>query len=150
MKKIILHGRSIIGGIAEGEAIVTKYPLNFGEAFFSSILSESDHLYVDDPTHDLYGKEITNKIFIYPTQHGSTGVSGEFLETVRRGLNPKAIVCNEIDNSIAVGVILANKILNCKLPTIDTLSDDPTKVIETGDYVRVDGDNGIVEIMKMV
>jgi hypothetical protein len=37
-----------------------------------------------------------------------------------------------------------------KVPAITDFDRDPTEVIETGDYVRVDGDNGIVEVRKRV
>jgi hypothetical protein len=36
------------------------------------------------------------------------------------------------------------------VPAITAFDRDPTAVIETGDYVRVDGDNGIVEVRKKV
>lgn len=33
-------------------------------------------------------------------------------------------------------------------PTVTGLDQDPLDIIETGDWVKVDGDNGIVEITK--
>jgi hypothetical protein len=34
------------------------------------------------------------------------------------------------------------------VPTVTDFDQDPTAIIETGDYVRVDGDKGIVEVLK--
>jgi len=38
--------------------------------------------------------------------------------------------------------------MNMKVPTVTDFDQDPTAVIETGDHVRVDGDNGIIEVFK--
>jgi K+/H+ antiporter YhaU regulatory subunit KhtT len=35
-----------------------------------------------------------------------------------------------------------------KVPTITDFDQDPTEVIETGDHVIVNGDKGIVEVIK--
>lgn len=37
-----------------------------------------------------------------------------------------------------------------KALTITDFDKDPTEVIETGDFVRVDADRGIVEVMKKI
>ena len=34
------------------------------------------------------------------------------------------------------------------LPTVDGLDQNPLEVIETGDWVKVDAENGIVEVTK--
>ncbi len=38
--------------------------------------------------------------------------------------------------------------MNMEVPTVTDFDRDPTEVIETGDFVRVDGDRGIVEVFK--
>jgi predicted aconitase with swiveling domain len=43
---------------------------------------------------------------------------------------------------IALGAVVTHS------PTVTELDRDPLKVIETGDWVKVDADNGIVEITK--
>jgi predicted aconitase with swiveling domain len=148
MEDTVLHGRKIIGGVVEGEAIVLTKPLNFGAAFYYSILSGADKLSVADPGHELYGKVITDKVLVYPTQHGSTGVSGSFLGTVKKGMAPCALVCNEIDPMMAAGVVFAEKILDRRVPTMDCLDKDPTSVIKTGDRVKVDADRGTVTVLR--
>ena len=35
-----------------------------------------------------------------------------------------------------------------RLPSITDLDQDPTEVISTGDWVKVDADNGVIEITK--
>ena len=34
------------------------------------------------------------------------------------------------------------------IPTVDGLDQNPCEVIETGDWVKVDAENGIVEVTK--
>ena len=35
-----------------------------------------------------------------------------------------------------------------RVPAVTDLDQDPLEVIETGDWVKVDGDKGIVEVIK--
>ena len=44
--------------------------------------------------------------------------------------------------------VLAAAILTARIPAVDRLDKDPLEVIETGDYVRLDADHGIVEVIK--
>ena len=46
------------------------------------------------------------------------------------------------DTIVAAGAIMS------KLPTVDNLPQDVYDSIETGDWVKVDATNGIVEIIK--
>jgi predicted aconitase with swiveling domain len=43
---------------------------------------------------------------------------------------------------VALGAVVT------RAPAVTDLDRDPLEVIETGDWVRVDGDNGIVEVTK--
>jgi len=58
------------------------------------------------------------------------------------GVKPKAMIFNTMTTKIALGAVVTHS------PTVTELDQDPLKVIETGDWVRVDADNGIVEITK--
>jgi hypothetical protein len=58
------------------------------------------------------------------------------------GTNPVAFVYRKGNNLTICAAMCA------KVPTVTDFDKDPTEVIETGDYVRVDGDQGIVEVLK--
>lgn len=58
--KIILKGRKVIGGVAEGEAVVTKEPVSFLGGV------NPDKGMVVERGHELEGKSITGKIFVFP------------------------------------------------------------------------------------
>ena len=55
---------------------------------------------------------------------------------------PKAMVFNVMTTKIALGAVVM------RAPSVTDFDRDPLTVIETGDWVKVDGDRGIVEIIK--
>ena len=54
---------------------------------------------------------------------------------------PAAMICVQAEPVVAAAAITAN------IPMVDKLSKNPLEVIKTGDYVKVDATNGIVEIV---
>jgi predicted aconitase with swiveling domain len=58
------------------------------------------------------------------------------------GTAPKALVFNEMTTKIALGAVVM------RVPSVTGLDRDPLEIIETGDWVIVDGDNGTVEVQK--
>jgi predicted aconitase with swiveling domain len=52
------------------------------------------------------------------------------------------MIFNEMTTKIALGCVVM------RVPSITDLDRDPLELVETGDWVRVDADNGIVEIRK--
>ena len=55
---------------------------------------------------------------------------------------PKALVFNEMTTKIALGAVVM------RIPSVTDLDRNPLDVIETGDWVIVDGDAGTVEVQK--
>lgn len=135
-EKIILHGRKVVGGVAEGEALVTtEYISGWGgiEPTTGKII---------DLRHELAGQLFAGKVLIYQGAKGSSGWSGAFHQARTNGLAPAAMVFNEMSTKIALGSVVT------RCPAVTGLDQDPTKVIKTGDWVKVDGDNGVVEITR--
>ena len=58
------------------------------------------------------------------------------------GTAPKALVFNEMTTKVALGAVVM------RVPSVTDLDRDPLEVIETGDWVIVDGDKGTVEVHK--
>ena len=136
MAEIILKGHKVVGGSAEGEALVSREPISFmgGVNPNTGILAEK--------THELVGKKITGKILVYPTGKGSTGGSYRLYDMSVQKTAPAAIINLYAEPITAIGAIMGN------IPMVDKLSDDPTKIIETGDWVRVEASEGRVVIRK--
>jgi predicted aconitase with swiveling domain len=134
--KILLRGRKVIGGSAEGEAVVTKEPVSFLGGV------NPDKGVVVERGHELEGQSITGKIFIFPHGKGSTAGPYIIYAMAKRKTAPVAMINVEAEPIIAVGAAMGN------IPLVDRLDKNPLEVIATGDHVRIDGDQGIVEITK--
>ena len=134
--KITLRGRKVIGGLAEGEAVVTKEPVSFLGGV------NPDKGVVVERGHELEGQSITGKIFVFPHGKGSTAGPYIIYAMAKRKTAPVAMINVEAEPIIAVGAAMGN------IPMVDRLDKNPLEVIATGDHVKIDGDQGIVEITK--
>jgi predicted aconitase with swiveling domain len=134
--KIVLRGRKVIGGLAEGEAVVTKEPVSFLGGV------NPDKGVVVERGHELEGQSITGKIFVFPHGKGSTAGPYIIYAMAKRKTAPVAMINVEAEPIIAVGAAMGN------IPLVDRLDKNPLEVIATGDHVKIDGDQGIVEITK--
>ena len=134
-KKIILKGRKVIGGIAEGEALVTKMPLmGWGNVNIKGGFTV-------ERNHPLFEVPFKGKVLVFTEPRGSGGFVG-YGRTREFGTNPAAFIYRKGNNLTVFAA------MNMKVPTVTDLDQDPTEMIETGDYVRIDGDKGIVEVFK--
>lgn len=134
--KIVLKGRKVIGGSAEGEAVVTKEPVSFLGGV------NPDKGIVVERGHEAEGQCITGKIFVFPHGKGSTAGPYIIYAMTRRKTAPRGMINVEAEPIIAVGAAMGN------IPLVDRLEKNPLEIIGTGDYVRIDGDKGIVEVIK--
>lgn len=135
-EKIILKGRKVADGCVEAEAIVTKgYISGWGG------IDPRKGIFIDvrDP---LYGQKFAGKVLVFRGAKGSSGWSTQFHEAKIMGNAPAAIIFEVTTSKAALGTIIS------RVPAVTDLDQKPTEVIETGDWVKVDGTNGIVEITK--
>ncbi len=135
---ITLHGRKVVGGVAEGEALVTKETISGwgGIDFMTGTVIET--------RHELRGVSFKDKVLVFPGAKGSSGWSNAFHMTRISGSAPLALVFNQMTNKVALCAVVM------RTPSVTELDQDPLEVIETGDWVKVDGDRGIVEVTKRV
>lgn len=134
--KINIQGRGITKGKAEGEAVVTKEPISFWGGL------DRDTGEIVDRNHELAGVNVKGKIFVFPHGKGSTGGSRTLYASAKKGTAPAAIINVKAESIIATGAIVAG------IPLVDRLDQDPITTIDTGDYVWVDADTGIVRVEK--
>jgi predicted aconitase with swiveling domain len=128
--KVRLQGRIIKAGTAQGIALVSPEPIGF----LGGVDPETGR--VIEPGHSLEGERVTNRVLVFPTGKGSTVGSYTLYRMAKAGTAPAAIVNAESEAIVAVGAIIAD------IPMLDRL--DITQ-IETGNWVRVDGDCVVVE-----
>ena len=138
-RKIILNGRGVVGGVAEGNAIVLKKSLSF----WSGLNPQTGTLGRGQVPPELVGENIKGKVLVYPFGKGSTAGGAILFWNCKNGFAPAAIINNRLDTVVANGVI------SSKVPTVIELDQDPCQLINTGDFVKVDADNGIVEVTKI-
>jgi len=90
----------------------------------------------------LEGQCVAGKILVFPTGKGSTTGSWQYYAAFKRGNAPKGIINASAEGVVAVSAIITGT------PMVHKLEKDPLDCIENGDFVKVDADNGIVEIEK--
>ncbi|MHA1191996.1 MAG: aconitase X swivel domain-containing protein [Promethearchaeota archaeon] len=58
-----------------------------------ALVQKSRKCKVADRTHELFKKDVTDKILIFPYPIGTTTLGFVLMETIVRKMGPKAIVC---------------------------------------------------------
>ncbi|MHA1379197.1 MAG: aconitase X swivel domain-containing protein [Candidatus Helarchaeota archaeon] len=143
----LIKGRSLSKGKVEGEAIVTKQPFSISAAFTFPLITSSKKLKVADRTHELFKIDVKEKILIFPIPIGTTTLGFVLLETIVRGISPKAIVCEKGEPLLSSGALCADIFFNKKFPIVDQIDFKELEKIENGTLLRVDGYKGTVEIL---
>lgn len=133
---MILKGRKVMSGKAEGEALVSTDPVSF----YGGVDPVTGC--VTEPGHCCCGESVTGKVFVFPTGKGSTVGSYVIYRMKKLGTAPAAIINKETESIIATGCVISD------IPLVDKLDKNPVYVIKTGEIVKVDADEGIVEIVS--
>jgi uncharacterized protein len=133
---IVLHGRKIVGGSAQGEALVTSQTISG----WGGIDPKTGTII--ELRHELRGKSFKDKILVFPGAKGSSGWSAFFHMARLNGAAPRGFLFNKMSTKIALGLVVTHS------PALTDFDRDPLTVIETGDWVEMDADQGIVKITK--
>jgi len=136
MKKIVLHGRRVTGGYAEGEALVTHDTISGWGG-----INPQDGTIIEK-RHELVGKSVKEKVLAFPGAKGSSGWSTTFHIMRLMGNGPMAMVFKEMTSKVALGSVVAH------IPAMTDLDQDPLEVIDNGDWVKVEADKGRIEVIK--
>jgi predicted aconitase with swiveling domain len=129
-----LKGRKVVGGYAEGEALVSVDPVSF----YGGVDPETG--VVVEPGHAVEGECITGKVFVFPTGKGSTVGSYVIYRMKKLGTAPAALINAETEAIIATGCVIS------EVPLVDRVEGDLFQVLRTGQRVRVVADEGVIEI----
>jgi predicted aconitase with swiveling domain len=136
MKKIVLHGRKVTGGYAEGEALVTHDTISGWGG-----INPLDGTIIEK-RHELVGQSFKGKVLVFPGAKGSSGWSITFHIMRLAGNAPRAMVFKEMTSKVALGSVVAH------IPAMTDLDQDPLEVIDNGDWVTVEADKGMIEVIK--
>ncbi|MBE8538841.1 DUF126 domain-containing protein [Geoglobus acetivorans] len=131
-----LRVRSISRGRAEGYAIVSKKPVSF----LGDVNPETG--VIVDSSSDIYGESIAGKIFVFPEGRGSTVGTYILLRMKKNGCAPAGIVMEKSEAIVAVGAIIA------EIPLVDMPEADGFDMIQSGNFVRINADEGWIEVER--
>lgn len=129
----MIECRNISKGIGKGELIVSSQPISF----LGGVNPENGEII--DPTHELKGEIIKDKVLFIPGGKGSTVGSYVIFQMMKNNTAPKAIICLNAEPIIATGAIMSD------IPMVDSPS--KTEDLTTGTMVEVNGDEGTITIL---
>jgi len=135
MNTKVIKGRGVVSGIAEGEALVTRQTISpwGGIDAMRGVITER--------RHELNNICFTGKILVFPSAKGSSGFSTVAQVIRLAGTAPAGMVIREMNSLTGMGCVIM------RVPTITDLEEDPVEFIRTGDWLRIDGDLGRMEII---
>ena len=123
-------------GYGEGEALVSKDPICF-------YLVEPKTGVVRENGHALEGKSVAGKVLVFPTGKASSAVQMDGLVKLLINKNaPKAMIVTDVEPVLLVSAVLT------KIPLVDRLERNPFETIRSGDFVKVDADEGSVTVTR--
>ncbi len=132
--RVVITGRKVVGGVSEGEALVTRETIS-GWGGVNPMTGT-----VIESRHELKGVSFAGKVLVFPGAKGSSGWSGIFHMAKLKGVAPVGMVFNIMTTKAALGCVVM------RVPTVTDCDQDPLDVIRTGDWVRVNGDAGTIEV----
>ena len=133
---IKIRAKTVVPGIAHGEAIVSHTPISFTGGV------DPDTGIVREPGHELEGQSIAGKILVFPMGKGSTTGSWQFYAAYKRGNAPAGII-----NVRAEGVVTVSAVIT-GIPMVHDLDQDPLQCIKSGDIVTINANEGFVEVER--
>ena len=137
MESFELHCHVGVGPEVSGEALVAddnfsaRYDLDRIKGIFSR------------PQHKLAGQSYVNKILVFNTAKGGVASAWMLHEMVSRKLAPRAILFNRVNPILAQGGALADMALCDRFE-----EGDVTRLIQTGDRVKVHPALGLVSVVR--
>jgi predicted aconitase with swiveling domain len=133
MSELTIKGRCVVGGTAEGEAIVSKD----GISFMGTVNPKTG--VIIERKHELEGQCLKGKILVFPYSKGSTGGSYMLYDAVKNGVGPAGIINIEAESVVTIGAIIA------ELPMVDQVD---INQIQNGDYVYLNATEGSIRIVR--
>jgi len=127
-----------MGGIVEAPALVFPDSL----AGNSGSLQDKTGIIMEKGNPNR-GLSIKGSILVLPCAKGSNGFSAHFKAAKISGVCPAGWVITKVDSRLGVAVA------SLDVPAVADFEEvDPVQVIKTGDWVKIDGDTGLVEITR--
>ena len=127
--------RKVVGGFGEGSALVADTRISFWGGF-DPVTGK-----IVEVGNPLEGECIEGKVLVFRSTKGSSGSSRMLRLAKITAKFPVAFINTEL-NELSVLSCVAQQ-----LPLVTDLECDPFEAIQTGDWVKVDADHGIVQVI---
>ena len=139
--KEIVKGRGVIPGYGEGKVLVSQKPLMFAHGV------EPRTGEIIDIRSDILGENIKGNVLLFPSGKGSTTGSAWFLETIRQGNGPSAVINVETELIIATAIVMARLLYGTAIPLVDRLEMDISEMVTKDTIIQVNGDTGEIRMV---
>ncbi len=137
MEPLILQGKVIIRGTAQGTALVSREPLSFWGGYDWKTGE------IIDRRHMLSGSIAKEKILAIPFTRGSSTTTAVLLEAIRAGTAPAAIITTNTDFFFALAGIVADELYTASLPLV-VLDEKDFAKLRTNDEIQVANDGRLI------
>ncbi len=135
-QELKLKCHKISPGYGEGEALLSRDTICF-------YLANPKTGVIREKGHELEGKSVSGKVLIFPSGKASSAVQMDGLaKLMLNNAKPSAMIVLDVEPVLVGSAVLT------KIPLVDRLQEDPFKVIDNGDFVKVDSDHQIVTVIK--
>lgn len=132
MPEISLQGRVLVGGAAHGELLYA----DVGLSFWGGIDPFSGE--VIDRHHPLSGAIVTGRVLAIPSGRGSCTGSSVMLELILNGHAPAALLLEQVDDILTLGVMVAEQLFGRAIPVL-VLGPEGFAALAGQHQVRIDG-----------
>lgn len=133
----VMRGTVLIGGRAEGLALVSAEPLSFWGGY------DPQTGEIIDRRHPLSGANAAGRILALPAARGSSTTTAVLLEAIRLGTAPLALLTNGPDTFFALASIVADELYGRPLPLL-ALAPGDFASLQSGDRLRIDQENVLI------
>lgn len=133
---LLIRGRCVVAGRAEGEALVTTQTISGWGG-----INERDGSIIER-RHELVGQSFAGKILVFPGAKGSSGWSAFFHMTRINGVAPAAMLFTRMTTKMALGAVVT------RVPSMTDFDHDVFDSIRTGDWVSVDAEAGEIRVTR--
>ena len=137
MEKIILEGKVVVPGKAQGVALVANEPISFWGGYDQKTGE------IIDRRHILSGQIAKDKVLAIPFSRGSSTTTAVLLDAIRAKTAPAAIITTDTDFFFALASVVADELFSSPLSLV-TLSKNDFAKLQTGDEIQVTGDGKVI------
>ena len=132
----ILNGKPVVAGSAEGAALVSKEPISF----WGGVCPRTGEII--DRRHERSGAIVTGRVFVFPQGRGSSTSSAIFLESIKAGVAPAAIINLKVDPILALGSIVSHELYHQAVPIV-VLPEEDFFSIREDDHLTIEPDGTV-------